>query len=202
MIHDSESGVYCTPLKGMLFCSARQLNYQRTFFHMPDLKRVFVGAGQSRFWPLSSGTTFLDCGWTSALLHPVSLLWAWVAASPSPAQPLTLSSQTWSSCSWFRLPEGVSARAFWAKDPQEVPGRVLGPSFARRSPFCVAGLLQQLQSLISASQLSHLASLCLGGSSSPGSELRQKAGRAWNSSPVFKCLIDGKVCVGLQEGYK
>ena len=138
MIHDSESGVYCIPLKGMLFCSARQLNYQRTFFHMPDLKRVFVGAGQSRFWPSSSGTTFLDCGWTSALLHPVSLLWAWIAASPSPAQPLTLSSQTWSSCSWFRLPEGVSARAFPAKDPQEVPGRVLGPSFARRSLACLS----------------------------------------------------------------
>lgn len=60
MTHDRESGLRCFPLKDMLFCSARQFNYQRILLNMPGLNLVFVRAGLFQFCPSFPGVTFLS----------------------------------------------------------------------------------------------------------------------------------------------
>lgn len=45
MTHNREPGLYCLPLKHMVFCSSRQLNYHRILLNMPGLNLVFVRAG-------------------------------------------------------------------------------------------------------------------------------------------------------------
>lgn len=149
MTHDRESGLYCFPLKGMLFCSARQFNYQRILLNTSGLNLVFVRSGLFQFCPSFSGVTFLGFSWISEVLDhacfsTVAILNCNVS-QPCKTFDFHLS-DLWQVL--FVKPQRVSPCAYLAKDSHEIPmqssGPFLRPTFFSSSYWRASALTSDL----------------------------------------------------------